>query len=186
MYHRILPLLSTAASTESSVDVLSLMFAYSVDVISSYIFGLSRGTCFIQDSNARRSWRTIYLQSHSSDALFWEEELPNLTRWLNSFGIPVLSKSYKSAKRELGQWALNMVDSTEMALDQSLNVDGLPPDQFPSVYHQLRNAMAKENAHLEKPFSFLHHRLALASELLDHVNATADIFGTFLCLDMLA
>ena len=49
--NRLLPVLWKSADSNTLVDVLLINFAYGLDFVAAFIFGLSRGTNFIQQED---------------------------------------------------------------------------------------------------------------------------------------
>ena len=65
-------------------------FAYGLDFVSAFIFGIPRSTNFIENVKVRDFWLAAYLKSHPADYMFWPLELPRLTEWLKKIGISVM------------------------------------------------------------------------------------------------
>jgi len=168
---RLLPVIWNSAGTNTPVDILSVNFAYGLDFVAAFIFGLSRGTNFIQEQEQRQQWLEEYRKSHPSEYMFWLLEHPKLTRWLRKLGIYVVPKWYKEADDQFDIWGLGMIDATEKALQDGLTDERAVAGEMPIVYHQLKQAMAREMK-LEAGAKFSpspRQRLELASECLDHL-----------------
>lgn len=175
MTKRLLSTLSDVVKTQDSIDIISLLVGYSVDTLSAYLYGLPQGTNFVENEAQRRNWFKIYLEGQPSESEFWLLELPTMTRWLRALGFHLVSKKYLSAKRWIEDWGLAMVDKTEAAFLQSKTIrDANCPDR-PTVYAQLRNTLTAQGT--KESFDFADHRAELASETLDHIVATIDIFS---------
>lgn len=175
LHGRLLPILAQSAHNELPVNILDLNFAYGLDFVSAYIFGISRSTNFLQQSGIRQHWLTEYRKSHPSEYMVWLQELPNLTYWLRRAAIYVVPKWYTKADEEFDKWALAMVDSTEGALQVTQAEKGFTAGDRPVVYEHLKMAMAEELG-TKKPswvvsplFDPEQQRLELASECLDHM-----------------
>ena len=173
-----LSVLSIATSAGESVDVLSLYIGYSIDTLSAYIHGVSQGTNFLEDKSERQKWLKIYAQSQPSKTMFWFLEVPSLLKWLVALGFNMLPDTYSPSKRQLGEWALDLVDRTETSLNGSGTTQDAGSVDYPTVYAQLCKSIAESTACSKlEPFDFKAHRHELASETLDHMEATIDIFG---------
>ncbi|KAL8637389.1 MAG: hypothetical protein Q9228_005330 [Teloschistes exilis] len=161
------------------LDVLGLNMAYGLDFVSAFVFGLSSGTRFIQDVQARNAWLEQYLKSHSNGYMFWLVEMPGLRRWLEKWGVTVVPNLVGEARKGLERWGLEMVDKAEDAM-REVSIRSSLDDDLPIVYNQLKLALAKErqskgiDAASDVPQE---ERLQLASECFDHMVATRDVFG---------
>jgi hypothetical protein len=164
-----------SADNGMTIDFLSLSFAHGIDCITAMIFGLPQATSFVLDNQKRDDWLALYLRSHPPKLMLWMQELPNLVNWLVGIGIPILSKSYQTAKEELEGWVLEMVDWTENELRETrdeASTASLPCGYLPILYHHLRASLAKEddtNGIARDEQNPSRRRLALASEFLDHI-----------------
>lgn len=170
-----LPTICKSVHHGTKLDILDLNFAYGLDVVSAFIFGISRSTNFIEDIRARQHWLATYLKSHSADCMFWLLELPTLTNWLSKFGIPVLPKWYFEAHDNLDQWALHKVDEAEAAIAKQPAKD-MSAGDCPVLYSQLKLAIAEEHQNKvmkDKIAASPQQRLELASECLDHLGTNS-------------
>ena len=64
---RYMPIVNESARNGTPVDFLGLDFAYGLDVVSAYIFGIGRSKNFVEDVKARELWLAAYLNSHPTD-----------------------------------------------------------------------------------------------------------------------
>ena len=168
---RFLPLVDRSAKSQTAVDILSANFAYGVDVIAAFIFGLSHGTNFTQDLEDRQRWLDEYRKSHPTEYLFWLLEHPNLVKKLRKIGIHVVPKWYKLADDNFDKWGLTLIDNAEKRIQDGLVEERTVSGDMPIVYAQLKEAIAGEQK-LEGGMKFHtspQQRLELASECLDHL-----------------
>lgn len=166
-----MPIISKSSSCGTALNILDLDFAYGLDFVSAFIFGMSRSTNFIEDAEARDRWSATYLKSHPVDHMFWPLELPNLTRWLTKVGIPVVPKWCQEAHGDLDKWALQMVDVVEEAIANQ-PAEETVAGNCALLYSQLKIAMAKEQQNEGSQNGMIpsqQQRLELASECLDHL-----------------
>ncbi|KGO57006.1 Cytochrome P450 [Penicillium expansum] len=172
---RLLPALEEHARAGTALDVLPVNFAFSLDFVSSFIFGLSRSTNFLQNIEARDRWLESYATVYSGGPLFWLQEYPDVVAATRKLGISPVPKKYFNAVNRFDSWIISLVDATEVALLHS-NKSKFEPGEFPEMYHQLRSGIVggSENSS-DIPSST--QRLELASECLDHLVATRDTFG---------
>lgn len=164
---RLLPALEEHARAGTALDVLPVNFAFSLDFVSSFIFGLSRSTNFLQNIEARDRWLESYATVYSGGPLFWLQEYPDVVAATRKLGISPVPKKYFNAVNRFDSWIISLVDATEVALLHS-NKSKFEPGEFPEMYHQLRSGIVggSENSS-DIPSST--QRLELASECLDHL-----------------
>lgn len=168
---RLLPLLFQAAATEQgSVDILPVLQSYALDFMSSFMFGLSGGTNFLQDKCARRHWFDLYIRSYPAGSMFWLLEQPFLTRLLCAVGVPLLPEGHFEAKQEFEAWALDKVKESEKTLVKSEEAGiSLSHGEFPILYSAVRSGIAKDLG-IDAGFTpDSSQQLELASECFDHL-----------------
>ncbi|KAL9612053.1 MAG: hypothetical protein Q9167_003345 [Letrouitia subvulpina] len=174
-----LPHFLSSARTKTPIDVLALNMAYGLDFVSAFTFGTAQGTNFILDVHARNYWFGIYLKAFPSDYMFWLLYMPGLRKWARRIGVIIGPDWIDEARRNLEHWTLQIVDNTEQAL-RKRPLGDMPDGDVPIVYNQLKLAHAKEryakgvDPTLSPPAE---ERLQIASECLDHLIATRDVFG---------
>ena len=164
-----LPIFAKCSLSTESFDILELSFAYGLDRVSAFFFGLSQSTNFIQEERERTHFLEQYLKSHGSRDMFWLQEFPNLTAWLSKIGIDIAPRSRITASHDLEDWCLSLCDAAEKTLQSG---DEIASGNLPIVYQQLKMTIAKEiwlpNVAL-LPDLPTPQKLELASELLDHL-----------------
>ncbi|MCJ1391113.1 hypothetical protein MMC18_003975 [Xylographa bjoerkii] len=142
--------------------------------------GVPRGTNFICNKGDRDAWLGDYLKSHPSEYMFWLLETPNLTAILARVGLNPVPKWVAQAHHRLEHWAWDLVDRSEAAL-ATTNSKDLGDGKFPLVYNQLRLALNQERRQIYEnediTASHAEQRDELASEILDQLVATRDVFG---------
>ncbi|KAF2001786.1 cytochrome P450 [Amniculicola lignicola CBS 123094] len=177
--NRLLPAFWEMAASNAPHDILEINFAYGLDFVAAFIFGLSRSTNFLQDQVCRQVWLEEYRKSHPSEYMFWLLEHPRLIRVLAKFRIFVVPKWYHKADVDFDMWGTKLVDETEKFLQKGFTEEAASSGEMPHVYFQQKRAMAEE-LKLDKGAYFKptpQQRLELASECLDHLVATRDTFG---------
>ena len=60
LFDRLMPILQTAAETDSAVDILELGAAVRMDWTCAFVFGLNAGSNFIEDAKYRKYWLDRY------------------------------------------------------------------------------------------------------------------------------
>ena len=181
---RLLPLLQQEAvkSASKGTEVQSLFMATTMDLISSYIFGLANGTNFLQDRTYRDHWLRLYLSRHHHH--FWPQELPGLTSLCARFGLRLYPSFVDSANEEMRSWNKHMCDNTRKMLEADSGELRLPADE-PVVFKAMHEGIDKEQR-VEGEKSIIYSTAiqqrdsAVASEILDQVLAGHETAGIVL------
>lgn len=176
---RLLPSIWEMATSNTPTDILAINFAYGLDFVAAFIFGLSRGTDFLRDEACRQVWLDDYRKSHPAEYMFWLLEHPRLIKILAKLRIYIVPKWYHEADTDFGKWGAKLVDETEQVLQNGFTEGAAASGEMPHVYFQQKRAIAEE-LKLERGAYFKptpEQRLELASECLDHLVATRDTFG---------
>lgn len=186
---RFFPTIQDAAETSTSVEVHDMNNGWTMDFMSAYQFGLPSSTNFSVNPERRKHLLHVYHSRRPWE--FHSSEIPNLTRWCNKLGIPIVPKAVADANDELEVWGLSMCDSADMYLGP-----GVPSGAEPTVYKQLKTSMMKANSTSsskpsdpESPTNGITpaQRLEIACEMLDHLGAgheTSAIALTYLYYEM--
>ena len=171
LFERLLPQCLQSAASNQPLDILDLNSAYGLDFVSAFIFGMSRGTNFLQDIIARNDWFKKYLAAHTHRHFFWLVEAPNLRRWMARFGVHVVPKTMWHARKQLEHWLLPLVNETEEFLAESGH-ESPKHGEFPSMYSAMKTAVADERETIfsaESMARAIDGTLERASECLDHL-----------------
>ena len=166
-----MPIIRKTVQDGITTNILDLDFAYGLDFVSAFIFGIPHSTNFIENVKARDYWLAAYLKSHPADYMFWPLELPGLTEWLKKIGISVMPNWSLEAHNALDQWALDMVDRIKDEITKP-SVRDISAGDCPVLYNQLRLAILEEQpvvATKQESTPSPQHLLQLASECLDHL-----------------
>lgn len=171
---QLLPLLEKLASDSEPFDVFPLLSAATMDFVTSYLFGLSSSSHFLENDAKRDQFLARYTSRQSYN--FYPQELPFLTWFLAKFGIRLVPKWVDDANQMIETWTMDMCDKAArlVALNESpFSVHN------PAVYSQLKSGMTKMNKTpaLRKAHDCSRDRLDLASEVLDHLAAGFDTSG---------
>ncbi|KAK2756218.1 hypothetical protein FQN54_005626 [Arachnomyces sp. PD_36] len=181
---RLLPLLQKAAESSSPLDVYDLNNAFTMDFVSSYIFGLRSTPNLTQDLRRRRHF--LYIYQCRREFEFWDQELPGIAPWSKRLGIPLIPKYCDDANDELEAYVLDMCDNAEKYLSTT------DVRSEPVVYKQLKQSLLKQeatkgNEHGSMATTPEQRRLDIACEMLDQVTAgheTSAIALTYLYWEM--
>jgi unspecific monooxygenase len=161
IYDRLLPIVDQLALSETTCNILDLNQAFSMDFVSSYLFGLENGTDYLNDESTRESIFQAYFSRKPFDVFV--QEIPNLTAWAEFFNVPLIPKWLNDANNAIDQWNSCLCERAEQHLESS------SLRHEPLVYKRLRDGMTKN-----KEPSLAHEqsiKREISSELLDHLSA---------------
>lgn len=190
LYCRLLPILEESISSAQmphGIDIYSVFMAATMDFIAAYIFGLDRGTNFLENKPYRDHFFELYMARNSYG--FYDQELPTLTRLCRKLGIPFCPRWVDEANKELGEWCLRLCDGISPSLtDPSSQRESQGSWNEPVVYDSLVTGLDKEEATRGKVTitssagqpdgqKKYDRRLTVASELFDHVLAGQETAG---------
>ncbi|KAI4178626.1 MAG: hypothetical protein LQ346_007378 [Caloplaca aetnensis] len=178
LFDRLMPVLESAAKSDSPVDIHELNYATTMDFICCWVFGLGNDSNFIQDVEFRRKYLGWHFKR--SDHSFWFAELPSLTSLIQSIGIRLVPKWVDVANDEMQAYLLQLCkranQSMQTEIDYSEKEYPLQTTR-PVVYSQLAESLkasATKPEDGEKNHVPEETEIRIASELLDHVIAGMD------------
>ncbi|GAO17614.1 hypothetical protein UVI_02050970 [Ustilaginoidea virens] len=164
LLQRLLPELQQHASSHEPTDILPLVYALSLDLLTCYQLGLSSGSNFLQDRSSLMEWLHHYEQRYCKEA-FWPQELPTLTRCMGHLGINMLPASQSRATQFLEKWLLELCDGAERLASRGQDGERAHPGNVPVVYELVKQAVYADSAEA----SFEDKRREIASELFDEM-----------------
>ncbi|TGO90467.1 hypothetical protein BPOR_0063g00090 [Botrytis porri] len=187
LYERLLPTISNLASSSSphGVDVYDLFNGTTMDFVSSYLFGLKNSANFIKDVSYRRHWMRLYQGRHRYT--FYSQELPRLTRFINTYIYRIVPTFVDSANDELEEWCQHRCEATARFLKEGGTWDTEPGNE-PVVYNAMVSGIEKESKmrgadSVLKEETLRFPDRSIYSEMIDHLAAgheTAGITVTYL------
>lgn len=199
---RLLPLFSKAARMKNVENVFPIYKSTAMDITTSYFFGLSAGTSFLIDEEARAHWQGLYSEDQRPASLFFLQELPRLTSRLAQIGINLVPEKRHLAHAQVAAWCLQMSDGAERVLNETQAGQQPKLGHRPIVYEQLKRGLKKGGVSQEASISqslapkvkqgldekargVLQRKrslrqLEVSSELLDQLIATNGTIGTTL------
>jgi unspecific monooxygenase len=171
---RLLPIIETAAVQGGFLNVLEYNSAVYMDFISAFIFGLQNSANFLLDSEARESW--LRRRKIAKGSGFWSMNFPLLTTFLTKLGIHLEPPKVDCALDEIEHLCLEMLQKVEASSE--VRPKGSQKDQKddiwtkPVIYDQLLSQLnSSDNKTPPPPLPKSQLRLAVASELMDHILA---------------
>lgn len=185
---RLLPILASAASTGTPLNMLEYSAAIFSDFTTAFVFGLQSASNFVQDSNSRSGW--IANKRIMTDITYWMMAFPpSLASFLNRLGINLMNPQINSAIEGINNMYLNMLEATEKLSDSSQMPQAEKKSgkwTEPVVYKQLLGQLQATNEKSPaNPVPVSHLRLTIASELMDHLVAGTETSGWTLAYIML-
>ncbi|OSS54130.1 hypothetical protein B5807_01119 [Epicoccum nigrum] len=148
-------------------EVSSLMSASTMDIVTSYIFGLKASSNLLDNPKELTWFLDLYKSRHGHT--FWPQEYPRFTSFLKTWlGISLSPPWVAEANAEIEKWTMDMCDRAAAVVQQN----EVKTEETPSVYRQLSTAIAKDVKKNE--LGDVDTRSMVASELLDHLAAGFD------------
>jgi len=159
-------MLSRVIHGEKETDGLDLSYHICSDFLSSFIFGYSNGTTYLnQPKSVITEWRTHYENTMCHET-FFAQELPRLYRLMRFLSIDLLPSKYRDSKKFLERWMSDMASKAETVINQKHKTRlQLAPADEPIVYETARTAVNKDSPHLSEQ----NKREEVASEMFDHI-----------------
>lgn len=181
--NRLMPLLqkSTAHGQQlQGINIHSLFCAVAIDFITSYCFGLSRSSNFVQDKNYRDHWLELYMTR--KDNGFFEQELPLLESMARRTGLSLTPSWVRAANQELERWCKNKSDAAVQYLRERNFSSSDEASNEPVVVRALLSGIDREDEyHGEEPplhsTALRQPELSVASEVLNHILAGQETTG---------
>ncbi|KAK4545943.1 hypothetical protein LTR36_002507 [Oleoguttula mirabilis] len=178
---------------EAPVEFYDVFAAVTHDFVSAYIFGLKNGSHLLQEPDMNQKFFRDYKARQRFQ--FWPQDLPMFTAFLKTIGLKwmIVPKWVDKANADIEAWILKMGDDAEATLKQIAEEQHKgKPEDYPTVYAQLRNALLKESraksdADVSTEQLVQQQRLEVASEMLDHTLAgfdTSSITLTFFAWEL--
>jgi cytochrome P450 len=176
---RLIPRLKELSANGSRpVEFYDVFSALTMDFTSAYVLGLKSSSNLMLRPDLHRKFFRDYKARQRYQ--FWPQEAPQLTFFLKAIGLKwlVVPTWVDKANADIEAWILSMCDAAEETLAQIERTgDQARPEDYPTVYAQLRNALLKDEEQQSghsKTQRAQKHRLAIASEMLDHTIAGFD------------
>jgi cytochrome P450 len=160
---RLFPLLEDHAVRKEPLNVLELNYTTAMDFITSYQFGISGGSNFLQDIKFRKYFLDLYYSRKSFT--FWPQEMPKMRRFLHSIGIRVTPRFVDVANDQIEDWCLKLCSAAKAYTSSEKSTT-------PIVFQQLQQNLARTD---EK--GNLSDNRFVASEMLDHLAAGQETTG---------
>ncbi|KAL8800528.1 MAG: hypothetical protein Q9182_005128 [Xanthomendoza sp. 2 TL-2023] len=178
LHKRLLPSLDSYAVKASPLEVHEFNYAITMDFVSSYLFGLSNDSNFIQDVEMRKRFLSWYFKR--SEHFFWNQEIPRLTQLLQNISIRLVPEWVDAANEEIQAWVLRLCRVAEQSLNAASEYTEKAHGTRPIVYGQLSDSLNKSSSKPETQNDgqeAISNELPVASELLDHLAAGMDTSG---------
>lgn len=170
LFERLVPELQKCAQSGQPVELLRLSYAVSLDALNCYIFGVSSGPNFTQDPKLLEAWLHHYENRYCKES-FWMQELPSVSHGLKRLGLDVLPQYHYESTAWIEKWMIEHCEKAEEVCQKIEQGDEPEVEDFPTVYQQIRNSMArtKDGLFLGRPLTKDLVQKSIASELFDHM-----------------
>lgn len=169
VYQRLLPRLASihSGAQEGVFEASSLISASTMDIVTSYIFGLKASSNLIDKPDELAWFLDLYKSRHGWT--FWPQEYPRLTGFLRTWlGIRLSPPWVDVANAEIERWTRDMCNAAAAVLQQG----EVKAEEVPSVYQQLSASVVRDvKKHGASDVDMGH---VIASEVLDHLAAGFD------------
>ncbi|KAF2674008.1 putative cytochrome P450 monooxygenase [Microthyrium microscopicum] len=175
LFDRLLPKLQSLSKASQPFDIYAVISATTMDFVTAYLFGLSPSSNFLSDDEIRDKFLVNYTSRHSYN--YFPQELPGLTNTLKAIGVRLVPTWVDAANESIGSWTLRMCDDADAFVNSEKGLkqkDAADPD-IPETFRQLRTAMTKRDGNDNAVKEY--QRLAIGSEMLDHLAAGFDTSG---------
>lgn len=168
LYERLLPCLAASYEGADGVfEVGSLISASTMDIVTSYIFGLKASSNLIGNPEECAWFLGLYKSRHGWT--FWPQEYPRLTSFLGKYvGVSMSPVWVAGANAEIEKWTKKMCDRAAEVMQQG----SAKTEETPSVYQQLSTAVMKDAK--KNGLGAVDLNPMIASEVLDHLAAGFD------------
>jgi cytochrome P450 len=168
LYERLLPRLAGICDgAEGVFEAGSLISASTMDIVTSYIFGLKASSNLLGNPKECAWFLDLYKSRHGWT--FWPQEYPRFTSFLKKYlGINMSPVWVADANAEIETWTKKMCDGAAERLQQG----SVKTEETPSVYAQLSTAVMKDAK--KNGLSAMDLEPVIASEVLDHLAAGFD------------
>ena len=139
---RLLPILETHSVAKNPVDMQRSIVSTPTDLISAFLFGLSRSTNLLSDGQeARLGMRQYHIRYFYA---FSFQDYLTTWKWLRKLEWNVIPKEVDNAGSENGRWILAKCDGSEQLLEQNFEqrVESEEnPEEQPLGYAYLRTSI---------------------------------------------
>lgn len=181
LIQNVLPKIATSAANSSSIDVLRLNTAYSMDVMAAYELGSAYRTDFLTDDAAYTSFITAFAAVKSG--YFWAGFMPYIVKVLGCIGINLVPQETVRSQSEIEDMCWKLCSRVHDAAETNSRV---PTSTAPVVYAQLSSALEKGPTPLvpSSTNGSDFARQSVASEMLDHLLAGHETSGIALTYTM--
>lgn len=176
LHDRLLPIIETASSTKTPIEMVALNFGYVMDAYMAFQFGSSLGSNFTQNESQCKWFVSSF---HAQDPFsYWVENHPRLRKWMSRIGIPLVPDRVAKSYSELEEWILALCDKAQALLTSN---SPIPAENYPTVFAQLYLAMNKWNgpslSSSPQPYPYC---IDIAADMFDFSVAAIDTSGATL------
>ena len=165
---RLLPRLREAIKKGDAVEVFSLTREYSMDVVTTYIYGIENGTNWVQHPDGASYHLSAFQHAVEPWAFFASTEIQRLSSLLSWFGINLISPSVNSAFDAIHSFVLDLTTRAISALETDHASEIGSTGTFGQIWQRLENVPEAQKAHL------------ISSDMADQIHAGHEATGIVL------
>ena len=147
------------AKIGSNANVFSLTREYSMDVVTAYIYGLDKGTDFLDNPVKASHYLAAFQATVDPWPVFVSSEIPRAVNILGWFGINLVSPSVLSSLQTIQSFVLELTAGTISTLQAKNDDQGASSYIFRQLWRRLDNVPEKERVYL------------LACDMIDQIHA---------------
>ena len=142
-----------------SANIFSLTREYSMDIVTAYIYGLDKGTNFLNNLVEASRYLSAFQATVDLWPIFVSTELSQAANILGWFGINLISPSVLSSLHTIQSFVLELTADAISTLQAKRDDHGASSWGFRQMWRRLENVPEKQRANL------------LASDLVDQLHA---------------
>lgn len=150
------------------VDVFSLTREYSMDVVTTYIYGIKNGTNWVGHPDEASYHLSAFQHAAEPWAFFASTEIQRLVSILSWFGVNLISPSVNSAFDTIHSFVLDLTMRTISTLETDQVIGDGSLGTFRQVWQRLDSVPEAQKAHL------------IASDMVDQIHAGHEATGIVL------
>ena len=160
----LIPRIKNDALMSHQTELLELSYSMSLDLVNAYLFGQSSGSSFLIGGEDIKLFLEHYENRYCPES-FWAQELPRLTKALESVGVHLIPKTASASKTWMESWMMAMCEAADVVLQRAEKPAVEDTANFPTVYAGVKRATGEASGCLDGQSK----QAEVASELFDHM-----------------
>ncbi|KAI9646831.1 hypothetical protein NHQ30_004830 [Ciborinia camelliae] len=166
--NKMLPRLQKSVKEGDEIDVYSLTREYSMDVVTTYVYGKDNGTNWVEHPDQASYYLSAFQRAVEPWAFFASTETQRLVSILDWFGINLISPSVNTAFDTIHSFVMGLTKRTVSILEND-DTSGIGSmNSFSKLWQRLENVPDEQKVQV------------LASDLVDQIHAGHQATGVVL------